>query len=148
MLFDLGLFSGMRLADSSQGRDTTWARRATYMKLVWQNLMRYATHIQQEAAEFSYTQVITLRPFGLDKVAGLCRSYKLFMGTNTEMLIAKSALRQNSMGLTPFHEAPDYGGLKCVPAYQVPEVAKLDMVLTNCLRGPRRRLRRNTKMGQ
>jgi hypothetical protein len=137
---DFELWSGFRLEDPELGRETSWARRATYMRLMWTAVLRYSPHLSKVVHEFPQTRVTTLAVFGINtKQQGLNRRPRFIMQKHTERLIALNALqyanpeilkkgkiKTNNSTLT----LPTvYTGLQCIPYYKPPQMQELALQL-------------------
>jgi hypothetical protein len=145
---DFELWSGLRLEDPSHGRTTSWGRRATYMKLMWDAAVRFGTELTKSAGEFIQDRVTTLHVFGIPiKLQGLLRRPRFLMQHHTDRVIAINALEYIHTSMDPdlrqhtnssgLRLAPTYQGISCTPLYLPPEQQQLKLMLY--LRSTKRR---------
>jgi hypothetical protein len=153
---DFELWSGFRLEDPSLGRETSWARRATYMRLMWMAVLRYSPHLSAVANEFTQTRVTTLAVFGINtKQQGLDRRPRFIMQKHTERLIALNALqyvnpevqrKEKSKSNNSTLTLPTiYTGLQCIPYYKPPQCQELALQLYLKSKG-RRKIKGKTRI--
>ena len=151
---DFELFSGLRLEDPAVGRNTTWARRAEFVRLLFGALFKYTSGYRNQEHLFPRGRDISLGPFGIGtKLQGFRVRPRFVMWSSTEKWVAQNAIRQaiaNQTGAVNLNTTgrprdgalslpPTYEGLVVAPIYQDPAIRSFRASLTSL--PPRRRLR-------
>ena len=155
---DFELFTGIRLEDPRYGRDTSWGRRADYMRLLFNAILKYSAGFRRHATELPKGRVVTLGPFGIGaKLQGFMVRPRFLMTVATEKWVASNAIRQAMYNQSLLSQtrtktvmrdgalglAPTYQNLVVPAIYRDPDIAALNVFLDRA--PPRRRIRGKTK---
>ena len=134
---DFELYSGLWLEDPRYGRDTPWARRAEYMRLMFNAIFKYSQGYAQafRQGRFPRTRSRPLATFGIgQKLQGFEVRPRFVMAQATDTWIATNASRQALVSATisrsskgklrdgQLNLSPTYINLVVPPRYRPPEV--------------------------
>ena len=83
------------MEDPAVGRNTSWARRADYMRLMFAALLKYVPGYRSVASQFPRGRSVSLGCFGVGaKLQGLRVRPVFVMTSATENWVARNAVRQ------------------------------------------------------
>ena len=144
LALDFELATGQKLEDPGDAHNTTWARKAEIMNLMYKLFFKVAPN--HDLAEWPRERFPALSAFGLrDEIQGLGRRPKFIKGKQTEELIAHNALKILSLKgdstpnardplwrLGPLRLTVDYTGFRMTPVISNPNNSRREDVLAAC----------------